>query len=58
MFAKKLLWSLPVAGAVGAGIGVDYWLAPNAVFKVGYEFDEKKIGRRQNGFLAQFGFGL
>jgi hypothetical protein len=27
MFAKKLLWSLPVAGAVGAGIGIDHWLA-------------------------------
>ncbi|MFO0804908.1 MAG: DUF4139 domain-containing protein [Gemmataceae bacterium] len=27
MFARKLLWSLPVAGAVGAGIGIDHWLA-------------------------------
>jgi hypothetical protein len=30
MFARKLLWSLPVAGAVGAGIGVDHWLAQAA----------------------------
>ena len=27
MFAKKLLWCLPVAGAVGAGIGIDHLLA-------------------------------
>jgi hypothetical protein len=30
MFARKLLWSLPVAGAVGAGIGIDHWLAQAA----------------------------
>ena len=39
-------------------IGIDYWLAPNAVFKIAYEFDHKKIGQRQDGFLAQFGLGL
>ena len=27
MFSRKWLWCLPVAGAVGAGIGVDRWLA-------------------------------
>src|ERR1700751_2081832 len=27
MFGRKLLWSLPVAGAVGAGVGIDQWLA-------------------------------
>ena len=39
-------------------LGVDYWLAPNAVFKIAYEFDDKKIGQRQDGFLAQFGIGF
>jgi hypothetical protein len=27
MFARKLLWCVPVVGAVGAGVGVDRWLA-------------------------------
>jgi hypothetical protein len=27
MFSRKWLWCLPVAGAVGAGAGVDHWLA-------------------------------
>jgi len=27
MFGRKLLWSLPVAGAVAAGVGIDQWLA-------------------------------
>src|SRR6266404_4028200 len=30
MFNRKLLWSLPVAGAVAAGVGVDRWLAAGA----------------------------
>src|SRR5205085_12012827 len=25
-------------------LGVDYWLAPNAVLKVAYEFDDRKVG--------------
>ncbi len=39
-------------------IGIDYWLASNAVFKIAYEFDHKKIGERDDGFLAQFGIGF
>jgi hypothetical protein len=27
MFARKLMWGVPVAGAVAAGVGVDRWLA-------------------------------
>jgi hypothetical protein len=27
MFSRKLLWCVPVAGAVGAGVGIDRWLA-------------------------------
>ena len=30
MLNRKLLWSLPVAGAVAAGFGVDRWLAAGA----------------------------
>jgi len=30
MNAKKLLWTLPVAAAVGTGLGVDHWLATAA----------------------------
>jgi len=30
MNARKLLWTLPVAGAVGAGLGIDHWLATAA----------------------------
>jgi hypothetical protein len=39
-------------------VGVDYWLAPNAVLKAAYEFDHKKMGDGQNAFLMQFGIGL
>jgi hypothetical protein len=39
-------------------IGLDYWLAPNAVLKAAYEFDHKKNGEDNSGFLAQFGLGL
>jgi hypothetical protein len=39
-------------------IGLDYWLAPNAVFKIAYEFDQKRVGQRQDGLIAQFGIGL
>ena len=27
MFSRKLLWCVPVVGAVGAGVGIDRWLA-------------------------------
>ena len=27
MFTRKLLWGIPVAGAVAAGVGIDQWLA-------------------------------
>ena len=30
MFSRKLLWCVPVAGAVSAGVGVDRWLAAGA----------------------------
>src|SRR5215831_7677062 len=30
MFTRKLLWGLPVAGAVAAGVGADRWLAAEA----------------------------
>ena len=30
MFSRKLLWCVPVAGAVGAGVGIDRWLAAGA----------------------------
>src|SRR6266404_5420553 len=30
MFNRKLLWCLPVAGAVSAGVGVDHYLAAEA----------------------------
>jgi hypothetical protein len=39
-------------------LGIDYWVAPSAVFKIAYEFDDKKVGQRQDGFLAQFGIGF
>ncbi len=38
--------------------GVDYWLAPNAVFKVAYEIDNKTVGDSQNALLVQLGIGL
>src|SRR6266581_1308708 len=30
MLSRKLLWSLPVIGAIGAGVGADRWLAAEA----------------------------
>jgi len=30
MYGKKLLWCVPVAGAIGAGVGVDRYLAAEA----------------------------
>jgi hypothetical protein len=39
-------------------IGIDYWLAPNAVLKAAYEWDHKRNGDDNSGFLAQFGIGL
>jgi len=39
-------------------IGIDYWLAPNAVLKVAYQIDDKEVGEDQNAFLMQFGLGL
>src|SRR5438874_2356302 len=30
MFTRKLLWGLPVVGAIGAGVGADCWLAAEA----------------------------
>lgn len=39
-------------------VGLDYWLNPQAVFKVAYEFDWKKIGPSENALLVQFGLGL
>ncbi len=38
--------------------GVDYWVAPNAVFKIAYELDSKDVGTNTSGFLVQFGIGL
>jgi hypothetical protein len=38
--------------------GLDYWLAPNAVIEAAYEFDHKKVGTDNSGFLVQFGLGL
>lgn len=39
-------------------VGVDYWVAPNAVLKLAYEWDRKKSGDDASGFLAQFGIGF
>ena len=39
-------------------LGVDYWLAPNAVLKFAYEFDDRKVEQSQDAFLVQFGIGL
>jgi hypothetical protein len=39
-------------------VGVDYWLASNAVFKISYEWDHRKVGKDQDGFQAQFGLGF
>ena len=39
-------------------LGVDYWLTPQAVFEVAYEWDRRKEGGHQNGLLVQFGVRL
>jgi hypothetical protein len=39
-------------------LGVDYWVAPNAVLKFAYEFDDRKVEPSQDAFLVQFGIGL
>jgi hypothetical protein len=41
-------------------IGLDYWLNPQAVLKLDYEFDRRSasLGPAQNALLLQFGIGL
>jgi mono/diheme cytochrome c family protein len=41
-------------------IGLDYWLNPQAVLKLDYEFDRRSasLGSAQNALLLQFGIGL
>ena len=39
-------------------LGVDYWITPAAVFKVAYEFDNKKAGGGADAFFIQLGLGL
>jgi hypothetical protein len=39
-------------------VSLDYWLEPNAVLKVAYEVDQKRVGEDQNALLVQFGIGL
>ncbi len=39
-------------------IGLDYWVMPNAVFKVAYQFDSKQVGESTDALMIQFGVGL
>ena len=39
-------------------IGLDYWVMPNAVFKVAYQFDNKQVGESADALMVQFGVGL
>ncbi|MFI5379221.1 MAG: hypothetical protein ACHRHE_07990 [Tepidisphaerales bacterium] len=39
-------------------VGLDYWVMPNAVFKVAYQFDSKQIGQSDDALMIQFGVGL
>jgi hypothetical protein len=39
-------------------LGIDYWITPAAVFKVAYEFDNKRTGPGANAFFIQLGLGL
>ena len=41
-------------------IGIDYWLNPQAVLKLDYEFDRRSrsLGSAQNALLIQLGLGL
>ncbi len=39
-------------------LGVDYWITPAAVFKVAYEFDNRKNDAGANAFFIQLGLGL
>ena len=41
-------------------LGLDYWINPQAVLKIDYEFDRRSggLGQRQDGLLIQLGLGL
>ena len=57
-------WLTSPVGAPGGehekrwAIGVDYWVLPNAVLKLAYEFDDKKVGDSADALMIQFGIGL
>jgi len=38
--------------------GIDYWVSPQAVLKLAYQWDWKKVGPEENALMIQFGIGL
>ncbi len=39
-------------------LGIDYWIAPQTVFKVAYEIDHNKTGPSANAFMLEFSTGF
>lgn len=38
--------------------GIDYWVKPNVVLKVAYQFDEVEVGSGEDALMLQCAFGL
>jgi phosphate-selective porin len=39
-------------------IGLDYWVQPNVVLKIAYQFDDRQIGENLDALMLELGLGL